>query len=422
MKTTTKQKYLASPAGRQDIPSTSRPTTPAVNKPRQITSTHEATIPSPTVSSISTTSSASAGSQDGVRCQPDPLDADSIICLGNVTGDNRLGISHFFGRNKRETATIPSEMFPLLCRTHYQEKQYRWKDDPAAIAVFQCDCILATIQKMSIEIWWDADGNWWPLWCGFELQQLKQPPTPTKKSAATHAPLPEWLASITDRHAMGQDDFTCIGKENGVRYSFAELVKIVFAIKSWCKENNTGLPRVEALPITIGMLEEQELELCKSKTRAQSREHTLAVNEHEKARRTPRIGTQARNRAAKLVSQTRHSLAVLERSEREAKARADSSSCTLPAKRLIKKAASASLDEPGHDDEVSTAPSSAKSIPGRVVTLKTRCKRYMSNASDSPAKHFKPGGHDDKKFGKGDLSNRTREKNGKGESSKPTTA
>lgn len=222
---------------------------------------------------------------------------------------------------------------------------------------------------------------------------------------------------------MGQDDFTCIGKENGVRYSFEELVKIVFTIKGWCKENNTGLPRVEALPITIGMLEEQELELCKSKTRAQSREHTLAVNEHEKVRRTPSIGTQAKNRAAKLVSQTRHSLAILERSEREAKARADDSNCTLPAKRSIKKSAFTSPDEPGHDDEVSAAPSSAaKSISGKVVTLKTRCKRYVDDASDSPAKRFKPDWYDDKNFGRGDLSNRTREYLGKTGWSKPTTA
>ena len=109
-----------------------------------------------------------------------------------------------------------------------------------------------------------------------------------------------------------------------------------------------------------------------------------------------------------LVSQVKHEFLVLERLEREAKARADSSRCTLPVKRTIKKSATASPDEPADDYEEAAVPSPADSTPGRIVTVKTNRKRRMESASDSPPKRFKPEWYNDKDFGKGDLSKRTR--------------
>ncbi len=119
-------------------------------------------------------SSTSTSSGHNPRCEPDPLDPE-VICLAKVTADDPQGISHFFGRNKKATHSIPDGIFPLLCRTHNQEKQYRWNDTQAALTAFQCDCVLESLEWMAAMTWVDEDGTVWPRWCGFELQTQKEP-------------------------------------------------------------------------------------------------------------------------------------------------------------------------------------------------------------------------------------------------------
>ena len=213
------------------------------------------------------------------RCEPDPLNS-AVICTAKDTNDDRQGISHFFGRNKKATHSIPDGIFPVLCRTHYQEKQFRWKHHPASLAAFQCDCVLRSLERMAPMIWTDEQGLEWPKWCGFELQTQKEP-DPDKTRAGAHF-VPDWLRKLCSKEATGQE-FVSVGDRGGARYNFPQLVKVVLAIKSWCLEKNMRLPSVEALPITIGMVNEVDLEEAKSELRAATREFNLVNNQLSRA-------------------------------------------------------------------------------------------------------------------------------------------
>ena len=107
------------------------------------------------------------------HCEPDPSDPQGMKCYSNITGDGRQCISHFFGRNKQATATIPTDLYPVLCRVHNQEKQYRWKKHPKDMASFQCNAILLTLDRMSKKTFHHSEIDW-PWWCGFELPLIKQ--------------------------------------------------------------------------------------------------------------------------------------------------------------------------------------------------------------------------------------------------------
>jgi hypothetical protein len=287
---------------------------------------------------------APAWSQLAPRCEPFPLDS-SIVCTAPLTNeDDRQGISHFFGRNKRETRSIPDGIYPLLCRKHYQERQYRLADQPGQLAGLQCDAILVSLTRMSKLTWTDENGLVWPFWCGFELQTCKPPEgssavavdganafsdpdsnpfnTNSKPFAATNpfsdinpsynintpaatSPLPKttttgptgtgtalsradkyfiptWLISLCSRTATGQTHVP-IGDRDGMRLSFHQLGQLVMSIKTYCLQNNVRLPNVEALPITVGMVDEKEVEMSKANVRSIKRELNIAIGELRKA-------------------------------------------------------------------------------------------------------------------------------------------
>lgn len=218
-------------------------------------------------------------SSDRPRCEPDPLDP-SVVCLAKVTADDRQGISHFFGRNKKATQTIPDGIFPILCRTHYQEKQYRWNESAGGLAAFQCDCVLKALERMARKTWVDEEGVQWPYWCGLELQTCKV--TDSEELRSDRHPVPGWLRRLCSKEETGQD-FIPIGDRVGARYDFLHLASIVCAIKTWCIQNNARLPSVEALPITIGMINEVDLEEAKTGMRIARREYNLVSNQLTRA-------------------------------------------------------------------------------------------------------------------------------------------
>jgi len=51
----------------------------------------------------------------------------------NLDSPDRRVISHFFGRNKRETRAIPDECWGGYCRQHYQRARYRQSVDQFAL-------------------------------------------------------------------------------------------------------------------------------------------------------------------------------------------------------------------------------------------------------------------------------------------------
>jgi hypothetical protein len=202
------------------------------------------------------------------------------------------------------------------------------RNSPGAEAAHQCDLIMVVIERMSDYTWTDPkDGTVWPLWVGFELQLCKsgttpdlEPPfidlahppeqnnvvktpkkSPNKKSPTTPAgkspaakgtprtrktsplaPVPEWLAKLCSKDESGQD-FAPIGDRRGARYDFAGLEQIVRALKTWCIQNNARLPAVEALPVTIGMLYEAQIDSVKHELNEAKRTANVTESQYRDA-------------------------------------------------------------------------------------------------------------------------------------------
>jgi hypothetical protein len=226
-----------------------------------------------------------------LRCEPDPFHPGLAVCTAEVN-DDRQGISHFFGRNKKATASIPQQCFPLMCRVHYQEKGYRWgKHHPGVLADFQCGCIVKTLQNMAAITFTDKNGNVWPWFCGLVLQiPMPKSRKPVKVRARKNvtsqdhrapgsrvdweeeddecvsntASIPEWLRKLAtkarsdDRYALDDNYIS-----NGVKYDIIQVISIVRTMGKWCLENNAKLPKVEAIPVTLGMYFDQALDKAK---------------------------------------------------------------------------------------------------------------------------------------------------------------
>jgi hypothetical protein len=216
----------------------------------------------------------------------------------------RKVVSNFFGRNKKATASVPPDCYPTICRTCYQRLAYRLgsmnKDEPAkdvaAVAKLRCDAIIVALEKMKEKKFVDRNGHEWPWWCGLELQltndgqalletpelleaEIEKKNGEVAKQKAEKAKslkgksfkrlhkrvkpeyLPAWLQKLCQANTGdgGANDVAAstIGGRNGVRYSFDELILIIKAVKTFCHESRCAFPTIEAIPVSIGLLDEQ---------------------------------------------------------------------------------------------------------------------------------------------------------------------
>ena len=280
----------------------------------------------------------------------------------------RKVVSDFFGRNKRATASVPPECYPTICRTCYQRLAYRLgsmnknepEKDAAAVATLRCDAIIAALQKMKERTFVDRHGYEWPWWCGLELQLTndgqalldnaeeleaeigrKNDEVAKQKAEKAKSPkgktfkrlhkrvkpdhLPEWLQKLCQAnmgHSTTADSSTTtLGDRNGVRYSFDELIQIIKAIKTYCHETRCAFPTIEAIPIPIGLLDEQILK-DKRKLRAAAN-HTKAKTKKEAADAERELQEQPSNtfrqaRATKKREEAKEALARAEEAEKAA--------------------------------------------------------------------------------------------------------
>jgi hypothetical protein len=216
----------------------------------------------------------------------------------------RKVVSDFFGRNKKATTSVPPNCYPTICRACYQRLVYRLgsmnKDEPekdaAAVAKLRCDAIIVALEKMKRKKFVDRNGHEWPLWCGLELQltsdgqalletpelleaeiEKKNGEVAKQKAEKAKSPkgksfkrlhkrvkpkyLPDWLQRLCQANTedTGTDDVatSTIGDRNGVRYSFDELILIIKAVKTFCHESRCAFPTIEAIPVSIGLLDKQ---------------------------------------------------------------------------------------------------------------------------------------------------------------------
>lgn len=262
----------------------------------------------------------------------------------------RKVVSDFFGRNKKATASVPPDCYPTICRTCYQRLVYRLgsmnKDDPekdaAAVAKLRCDAIIAALEKMKEKKFVDRNGHVWPWWCGLELQLtndgralLDNPEeleaeiekkngeiTKQKTEKVTSpkgklfkrlhkrvkpGPLPDWLQKLcrtnTGNSVSNDVATSTVGDRNGVRYSFDELILIIKAIKTFCHESRCAFPTVEAIPVPIGLLDEQILKdkkrLRTSANKMKNQTRKAAADAEREARDQPSNSMRKKKAAAR---------------------------------------------------------------------------------------------------------------------------
>jgi hypothetical protein len=249
------------------------------------------------------------GSNDKPRCwgdinYPRVGTCDHEFKIVNKGERYRKVVSDFFGRNKKATASVPPDCYPTICRACYQRLVYRLgsmhKDEPgkdaAAVAKLRCDAIIAALEKMKDKKFVDCNGHEWPWWCGLELQltndgqallenpelleaeiERKNGEVEKQKAEKAKSPkgksfkrlhkrvkpehLPDWLQKLCQANTEdgGANDVATrtIGDRNGVRYSFDELILIIKAVKTFCHESRCAFPTIEAIPVSIGLLDEQ---------------------------------------------------------------------------------------------------------------------------------------------------------------------
>lgn len=249
------------------------------------------------------------GSNDRPRCwgdikYPRVGTCDHEFKIANKGERYRKVVSDFFGRNKKATASVPPDCYPTICRTCYQRLVYRLgsmnKDEPekdaAAVAKLRCDAIIAALEKMKEKKFVDRNGHEWPWWCGLELQltsdgqalletpelleaeiEKKNGEVAKQKAEKAKSPkgksfkrlhkrvkpkyLPDWLQKLCQANTedAGANDVvtSTIGDRNGVRYSFDELILIIKAVKTFCHESRCAFPTIEAIPVSIGLLDKQ---------------------------------------------------------------------------------------------------------------------------------------------------------------------
>jgi hypothetical protein len=183
---------------------------------------------------------------------------------------------------------------------------------------------------MSNKYWTDKNGVEWPYWCGFELQTCAK--STSDKSKSPKNDIPDWLLRLC-RQSSGDE---VLGDRNGVRYDFPQMVLIVQSIKSWCLEQDVRLPGIEALPVTIGMINEIELEAAKLELRAAERRFNLAKNELS---RLEQSGRQMSELAPFQIEfqEAMDGIELVQESIELAKQDLEEASITLPLKRLARK-------------------------------------------------------------------------------------
>ena len=242
----------------------------------------------------------------------------------NLAPENRHRkiVSDFFGRNKKATASVALDYFPMLCRECYGEWKYRLEHEPrggAARAEFHCDGILQALSLMRQRTYTGADGIEYPWWCGLELQltsqghQLEDDPdklqaevdaankkaskaaaanknkSSTKLTSRVHTRempdrVPAWLLQLCTRGAADDQQHINLGERAGVVYSFEQLAQIIRAVKTYCHQRSCKFPTIEAIPITIGLLDTQILKHGKKRL-AEARKRLKEMSSRAKGMR-----------------------------------------------------------------------------------------------------------------------------------------
>ncbi|KAK3377885.1 hypothetical protein B0H63DRAFT_228974 [Podospora didyma] len=172
-------------------------------------------------------------------------------------GPLRKAISHIFGRNKLCTRSIPDNVWPWLCRKHYQRSRYR---NSAQYARRQCELVHQAIKQ--IQAWSNVNFREhhagvlqdWTLSIR-KREQKRLDDMSNKKNAHNKRPLPLDDDSDEDEYDMGRAvvNGTAVPawllNRCGINYTTAEMMDIVTEIEEQMENGAlTQIPDIEILP------------------------------------------------------------------------------------------------------------------------------------------------------------------------------
>ena len=142
---------------------------------------------------------------------------------------DRRVISHFFGRNKKETRAIPDDCWVTYCRQHYQRCRYR--QSAPDFAALQMDLVRKTVAKLEE---WGQVREW-------DIQLRKRATEQLKQEDAAAA---ERGGTAGTRGCKERALLPRVGP----RKSFREVYALIDAVEAHARDNDCEALEFEVVP------------------------------------------------------------------------------------------------------------------------------------------------------------------------------
>ena len=185
----------------------------------------------------------------------------------SLESPNRRVISHFFGRNKKETRAIPDECWAKYCRQHYQRCRYRMPAEQ--FAALQMELVEETVQKLQQ---WGGVRDWSIAIRKRAAEQMAE--EDAAKTAAT-------ASDEENRSVMRGCRERVIARRTGKNKSFEDVFALITAVDKYSKDNKCEALEFEVVPqYRPGVLETRAptQKRTRAPSAAQSRPSTSAAS------------------------------------------------------------------------------------------------------------------------------------------------
>ena len=150
----------------------------------------------------------------------------------NLESPDRRVISHFFGRNKKETRAIPDECWVCYCRQHYQRARYR--QSAGAFAQTQMRLVRETVEKLEE---WEGVVEWHIAIRKRNAEMIAQEDAAAAQAAQQNRTAPE--QTCRERVLLPY-----VGKNK----SFADVYAVITTVEDYSRKKQTEALEFELVP------------------------------------------------------------------------------------------------------------------------------------------------------------------------------
>ena len=144
---------------------------------------------------------------------------------------DRRVISHFFGRNKKETRAIPDDCWVTYCRQHYQRCRYR--QSAPDFAALQMDLVRKTVAKLES---WGQVRDWDIQLRKRATEQIKQEDAAAERGGGGGSPV---VRACRERALLPRA---------GPHKSFRDVYALIDAVEAHARDNDCEALEFEVVP------------------------------------------------------------------------------------------------------------------------------------------------------------------------------